>query len=153
MKNIKQIFHILSYLQYPFLLIGLYFLFKPFFHGFNYAFSNPEFLFKTYNNMLIFYGLTLSFASMQDSTKTSLRYEKKIWQNPKKARIIITSTIFTMIIFFIAGILGFIVKESAIKEFSYGSLILAIGLLGYLKFQIEMYEHHKKVKKGIITTS
>lgn len=97
--------------------------------------------------MLIFFGLTLSFASMQDPTKTSLRYEKKIWHNPKKAKFIITSTISTMIIFFIAGTFGFIVKENVIKEFSYGSLILAIGLLGYLKFQIELFENHKKVKK------
>lgn len=97
--------------------------------------------------MLIFFGLSLSFASMQDSTKTSLRYEKKIWQNPKKAKIIIRSTITTMIIFLVAGMLGFIVKENVIKEFSYGSIILAIGLLGYLKFQMELFENHKKVKK------
>ncbi|MGI6048845.1 MAG: hypothetical protein ACOYEG_12720 [Petrimonas sp.] len=147
MKNVKQIFHLLSYLQYPFLLIGLFLLIKPFFRGFDYVSSNPEFLFKTYNNVLIFFGLTLSFASLQDSTKTSLRYEKQMWQNPKKAKFIFIVTIVTMIIFFISGMLGFIIKENAFKEFSYGSLILAIGLLGYLKLQMEIYENHKKIKK------
>ena len=44
----------------------------------------------------------------------------------------------------LAGIFGFIMKENIFKEFSYGSLILAIGLLGYLKLQIEMYENHQK---------
>ncbi len=144
MKNFKQVFHALSYLQYPFLLIGLFLLFKPFFRGFDYLFSNPEFLFKTYSNVLIFFGLTLSFASLQDSGKTSLRYEKRIWQNPKRAKVLIIVTIFTIVIFFFAGIFGFIMKENIFKEFSYGSLILAIGLLGYLKLQIEMYENHKK---------
>lgn len=147
MKNIKQIFHLLSYLQYPFWLIGLFLLFKPFFRGFDYVFSNPEFLFKTYNNVLIFFGLTLSFASMQDPTKTSLRYEKKIWQNPKKAKALFIVTTVTMIIFFLTGMLGFFTKENGLKEFSYGSLILAIGLLGYLKLQMEIYENHKKIKK------
>ena len=147
MKNIKQIFHLLSYLQYPFLLIGLFLLFKPFFRGFDYLFSNTEFFFKTYNNVLILFGLTLSFAALQDSTKTSLRYEKKIWQNPKKAKVIFIFTIVTITLFFIAGMLGFFSKENTFKEFSSGSLILAIGLLGYLKLQIEIYENHKIIKK------
>lgn len=78
MKNINQIFHNLSYVQYPLLLIGLFLVVKPFFKGFDYLSSNPETLFRTYNYALLFFGLTLSFASLQDSRKTSLKYEKKI---------------------------------------------------------------------------
>ncbi len=145
MKNMKQIFHTLSYLQYPFLLIGLFLIIKPFFKGFEFLSANSAYLFQTYNNALIFLGLALSFASLQDPAKTSLRYEKKVWRNPKKAKIIFIFTIFTMLIFFISGALGFIVKENVIKEFSYGSIILAIGLLGYLKLQIDIFENHKEI--------
>lgn len=144
MKNIKQIFHTLSYLQYPLLVIGLYLIVKPVFKGFDFLSSNPEYLFQTYNNALIFLGITLSFASLQDPSKTSLSYEKNIWKSPKKAKIIFFFTISTIVVFFTAGILGFLVTESVIKEFSYGSLILAIGLLGYLKLQIDIFENHKE---------
>lgn len=144
MKNIKQTFHTLSYLQYPLLLIGLFLLIKPFFRGFDYLSSNPEYLFKTYNYALIFFGITLSFAALQNPSKTSFKYEKRIWENPKKAKIILIFTFATMIIFFIAGLLGFILKENVIREFSYGSIILAIGLLGYLKLQMEIFENHQE---------
>ena len=78
MKNTKQIFHTLSYIQYPLLLIGLFLISKPFFQGFEFLSSNAEYLFQSYNKALIFLGLALSFASLQDVSKTSLRYEKKI---------------------------------------------------------------------------
>ena len=138
-----------SYIQYPLLLIGLFLIAKPFFKGFEFLSSNSEYLFQSYNNALIFLGLALSFASLQDASKTSLKYEKKIWRNPKKAKIIFIITLFTLFVFFIGGMLGFIVKESVIKEFSYGSIILAIGLLGYLKLQTEIFEQHqsKRVNK------
>lgn len=146
MKNINQIFHNLSYVQYPLLLIGLFLVVKPFFKGFDYLSSNPETLFRTYNYALLFFGLTLSFASLQDSRKTSLKYEKKIWRNQKSAKVIILFTLITIIIFLTAGLWGFIAKESLIKEFSYGSIVLAIGLLGYLKLQIEIFENHRGKK-------
>ena len=34
-------------------------------------------------------------------------------------------------------------KDSFVKDFAYGSIVLAVGLLGYLKLQMEMYENHK----------
>ncbi len=142
-KNIKQVFHTLSYIQYPLLIIGLFLIIKPLFQGFDYLSSNPEYLFRTYNYALIFLGLTLSFGSLQDPSKTSLKYEKKIWKNPKRARINILFTLFTMFIFLIAGLLGFIMNENVIREFSYGSIVLAIGLLGYLKLQMEILENHQ----------
>lgn len=143
MKDMKQFFHILSYMQYPLLLIGLFLIIKPLFKGFDYLSANPEYLFGTYNNALIFLGLTMSFASLQDPAKTTLKYERKRWKNPKKAKTSILYTLVTIVVFLIAGLLGFIMQESFIKEFSYGSIILAIGLIGYLKLQMEMFENQK----------
>lgn len=146
MNNIKQLFHTLSYLQYPLLLIGLFLVVKPLFKGFNFLSENPEYLFRTYNYALLFFGLTLSVAALQNSRKTSLKYEKRIWRKPKSAKVIILFTLITTIIFFAAGLWGFMAKESIVKEFSYGSIVLAIGLLGYLKLQIEIFENHREVK-------
>lgn len=147
MQKPKQIFHSLSYLQYPLLVIGLYLIVKPVFKGYDFLSENPEYLFQNYNNALIFLGLTLSFASLQDASKTSLSYEKKIWRNPKKAKTIFFFTLFTLAVFCFAGIVGFLAKESVMKEFSYGSIILSVGLLGYLKLQMEIFEHHSQIKE------
>ena len=144
MKNIKKLFHRLSYLQYPLVLIAFILLIKPLFKGFDYLSSNPEYLFNTYSNALIFFGVTLSFSALQDPTRTSLRLEKKIWQNPKKAKLHLSITLITTFIFFASGLLGFIMSGSSQREFAYGSIVLAIGLLGYLKFQIEVFEIHKE---------
>lgn len=143
MKNIKKIFHRLSYLQYPLLLAAFYFLIKPLFKGFDYLSANPEYLFNTYSNALILFGVTLSFSALQDPSRTSLRFEKKIWENPKKAKLFLSVTLITTLIFFTAGLLGFWMSGSSQKEFALGSIVLGIGLLGYLKFQIELFETHK----------
>ena len=144
MKSIKKLFHGLSYLQYPLVLIAFILLIKPLFKGFDYLSSNPEYLFDTYSYALIFFGVTLSFSALQDPTRTSLRFEKKIWQNPKKAKVHLSITLITTFIFFASGLLGFIMSGSSQREFAFGSIVLAIGLLSYLKFQIELFEIHKE---------
>lgn len=155
MNKIKQLFHLLSYLQYPLLVVGLFLIMKPLFRGFDYVVSNPEYLFQIYNYALIFLGLALGFASLQDSTKTTLKYERKIWRDSKKAKRTMVVTIFTMFVFLFAGVFGFIMKDTLIEEFAYGSIVLAVGLLGYLKLQMEMYENHSSdsLKKSKRTDS
>jgi len=146
----KRVFHILSYFQYPLLLFGLYFFIRPIIHGYDYISSNLEYIFSLYNNGLIFFGVALSFSTLQDSTKTSLRFEKRVWQSPKKGKLFIVLTMILILIFFIYGFIGYFgihEKIKVIKEFSYGSIVLAIGLVGYLKLQIEMYDNHRKDKK------
>ena len=124
MKNIKEIFHILSYLQYPLLLIALYFSIKPYFNGLEYFIENLNILFENYNYFLIFMGLAISFSTLQDTTKTSLKFEKKIWESPKKGKrlIVIISLATFMILAY--GIFGyFITNNENIKKLSIGFLI------------------------------
>lgn len=144
MNRIKDFFHLLSYLQFPFLAVGLFLIVKPLIKGFDFISSNPEYLFRNYNFAFIFLGLALGFASLQDSTKTTLKYEKKIWRDQKKAKRIIIITIATMLLFLFAGVFGFLMQDSVIREFAYGSIVLAVGLLGYLKLQMEMYENQSR---------
>ena len=149
MERIKKIFHILSYIQYPLLIWGLYFTIKPFFRGFEYLSTNQDYFFSSYNNALILFGVALSFSSLQDSNKTSLKLEKKIYSNPKKGRFAILLTMIMVLVFFSYGFIGYFglfEKSNMINEFSYGSIILGIGLVGYLKLQIEIFDNHRKDK-------
>lgn len=141
-ERFKESFSCIKLYSISFIIDRTFFTNQSLFKRIWLCFPASGIYFQNYNSALVFFGLTLSFAALQDSQKTSLRYEKRIWSNPKKARTVIFFTLFTMALFFITGLLGFIVKESIIKEFAYGSLVLAIGLLGYFKLQMVIFENH-----------
>ncbi len=148
MKNIRQLFHLLSYFQYPLVLIAFFLLIKPLLKGFEYLSLHPEYLFDTYSIALTFLGLSLSFSALQDPDKTSLWFERTIWKNSRKAKGILFTTMGTSLIFFAAGLFAFIASESFKKEFAYGSIVLAIGLLGYLKFQLDIFDKYRKERES-----
>jgi magnesium-transporting ATPase (P-type) len=139
--NFKTLFHYISYLQYPLMLIGLYFAFKPYFLGIEQLRENPDLIFKNLNSLLIFMGLGVSFSSLQDTTKTQNKFSEKIWKNPKKGKL--------MIVFFLTfGLIGYyFAKVGVLKELSIGIIVLGLGMFGFLKAAIEMFENHRTDKK------
>jgi hypothetical protein len=72
MKETKLIFHYISYLQYPLMMIAMLFALKPYIFGF-------ETLFSDFNKMLVFMGLGISFSTLQDTTKTQNKLSLKIY--------------------------------------------------------------------------
>lgn len=144
MKNAKQIFHILSYLQYPLLILVMYFSMKPYLNGFDYMKENFNSVIKDYNYVLIFMGLTISFSTLQDTTKTSLKFEKKIWENPKKGKLFVIMISILTFISISFGIFGYFISTNEnVQEISFGSIVLGIGLLGFLKTAVEVFENHR----------
>ncbi|WP_111708750.1 hypothetical protein [Lutibacter citreus] len=147
MKSTRQIFHILSYLQYPLLILAIYFSIKPYFNGMEYLIENISILFENYNYLFIFFGLAISFSTLQDTSKTSLKFEKKIWENPKKGKIIIIMISMTTFLILSFGIFGyFITKNENINELSFGAIVLGIGLIGFLKTAVETFDNHRNDK-------
>ena len=146
--NFKTLFHYISFLQYPLMLIGLYFAFKPYFLGIEQLRENPDLIFKNLNSLLIFMGLGVSFSSLQDTTKTQNKFSEKIWKNPKKGKIMI-AFISLMILFFLTfGLIGYyFAKVGVLKELSIGIIVLGLGMFGFLKAAIEMFENHRTDKK------
>jgi magnesium-transporting ATPase (P-type) len=146
--NFKTLFHYISYLQYPLMLIGLYFAFKPYLLGIEQLRENPDLIFKNLNSLLIFMGLGVSFSSLQDTTKTQNKFSEKIWKNPKKGKLMIAS-ISLMILFFLTfGLIGYyFAKVGVLKELSIGIIVLGLGMFGFLKAAIEMFENHRTDKK------
>ncbi len=145
--KIKKLFQIISYLQYPLMLLALFFSIKPYFNGIDYLINNIETLFEDYNYVLIFMGLGISFSTLQDTTKTQNKLSKKIWENPKKGEkmiAIISGLVFLVLSY---GIFGYFITENQkIKELSFGAIVFGIGLIGFLKTAIEVFENHRKDK-------
>lgn len=137
MFNPRNIFQKISYLQYPILLIGIFYIFKPIIYGF-------ENMWEDYNYALIFYGLGISFSTLQDTTKTQNKFSRKIWENPKKGKAALVSIGLMALFFLVMGLSGIYFSESEIlKQLSFGLIVLGIGVIGLLKTAVEMFENHR----------
>lgn len=138
--KIKLIFHYISYLQYPLMIVAIFFVLKPYFNGF----ENTNEIFKDLNSMLVFMGLGISFSTLQDTSKTQNKMSEKVWKNPKKGKkAILAISIMTFFIIIIGLVAYFSASDSTLKELSIGIIVLGIGLVGLLKTAIEMFENHR----------
>lgn len=139
MGKVKQIFQVISYLQYPLMLVGLGWMVNPYFAGF-------DTFWTSLNNALVFIGLGISFSTLQDTTKTQNNFSKKIWEDPRKGMLALIVISGTTLVFLAVGMFGFFLSEGGIlKEVSFGTLMLGLGYVGLLKTAIEMHDHHRVV--------
>ncbi|MBZ9629702.1 hypothetical protein LB465_02840 [Salegentibacter sp. LM13S] len=146
--KVKSAFQIISYLQYPLMLLALFFVIKPYLNGLDNFKNNLDILFLNYNKALIFLGLAISFSTLQDTTKTQNNFSKKIWINPKKGKVmILLLTLITFSTLALGIFLYFFVSNNKLNELSFGVIVLGIGLIGFLKTAIEVFENHRIDKK------
>jgi uncharacterized BrkB/YihY/UPF0761 family membrane protein len=117
-------------------------------NGIEFLKQNPNSFFLNYNNALIFFGLAFSFSTLQDTTKTQNNYSKKIWTNPKKGKkMIFLISLVTFSTLLLGIFLYFFSENDKLKELSFGVIVLGIGLIGFLKSGIEVFENHRSDKK------
>lgn len=144
--NFKTLFHYVSYIQYPLMLIALYFVLSSYFYGI----ESTELIFKNLNLMLIFMGLAISFSTLQDTNKTQNKFSKKIWESPKKGKVALVCLCVLCLFLIICGLYGFLnTNDDVLKEISLGIIVLGIGMIGMLKTAIEMFENHRKDKNTV----
>lgn len=131
------------------MLVGAYFVIKPYFLEADQLKENPKMVFEQLNSMLIFMGLALSFSSLQDTSKTQNNFSKKIWESPKKGKLFIVIICCQILGTLIFGLVGyFIAEDGMIKELSIGAIVLGLGMFGFLKGMIELFENHRLDKKA-----
>ena len=129
------------------MVLALFFSIKPYLGGIENLAKNPSILLENYNYTLIFLGLGISFSSLQDTTKTQNDFSKKIWENPKKGKRAIILICFMLVLFLSYGMFGYFITENdRIKELSFGSIVFSIGLIGFLKTALEVFENHRTDK-------
>ncbi len=147
--NFKLVFQYISYLQYPLMLIALYFAFSPYLSGLEKLRENPSLLFDNLNSALIFMGLGISFSSLQDTTKTQNKFSLTVWESPKKGKIAIILMCMMILLFLLFGLIGYFSSEKGVlKDMSVGIIVLGLGMFGFLKSAIEMFENHRKDKSN-----
>jgi hypothetical protein len=135
MDKIKQVFHLLSYLQYPAMITALFYILKPFIDGVHVDLENL-------NNALVFVGLGISLSTLQDTTKTQNKLFKLILKNPIKGKTIVILMSVSTFLILVLGILGiFFLGNQVLNELYFGLILLGVGLIGFLKSAIEITEN------------
>lgn len=140
MPNVTRLFHAVSYLQYPLLLVSLFYVIQPCFTGF-------DGFWQSLNKALIFAGLAISFSTLQDTTTTQNTFSRNIWQDPRKGKqaLVLIALMATMML--VVGLYGFLASTGGIvQDVAIGLLMLGIGYIGLLKAAVEMYENHRTDK-------
>lgn len=144
MNIFKNLFHKISYLQYPLVAVSLYFYVL-----FIMSMMKDSMQWAHLNSALVFYGISISLSTLQDTTKTQNNFSKKIWEHPKKGIIALALFFFLALTFMAAGLMGFLYSSESIhKEISFGLIVLSIGLIGLLKSAMEMFDNHRLDKKS-----
>lgn len=140
MLNAKDLFHKISYLQYPLMLVGLYYAVRPYIVGF-------DMLWDSLNNLLIFMGLGISFSTLQDTSKVQNEASRRVWEDPKKGKAFLTFMSIATLVFIVLGLVGYFAAPNKIlQELSFGLIVLGIGFMGMVKSAVEMFENHRKDK-------
>lgn len=137
MSNTALLFHRISYLQYPCMLLALFLV--------SYSIiTDIQTIFYYFNHALVFMGLGVSFSTLQDTTTTQNEISRKVWVDPVKGKRMITVSGITTFTFILLGITGLLSSpDSIIRQLSLGFIAFGIGLIGMLKAMIEMFENHR----------
>lgn len=135
--NTRDLLHKISYLQYPLMVIAVVYAIKPYIYGFDTIWEN-------YNFMLIFGGLGVSLSTLQDTTKTQNNISKRIWENPKKGKMMLAVIGSTAMFLILIGLFGmYAASNEIIQQIAIGTIVFGIGLIGMLKAAMEMFENHR----------
>ncbi len=137
----RNVFQIVSYLQYPLMLVALAYAAKP-------AVTGLDGILDDANYALLYMGIGIGLSSLQDPTRTQNEISRKVWQNPRKGMLMLWILALYAFGMIAAGLLGsYLSSTSAIHQLSLGLFSVGLGMIGLLKTAIEMFEHHRLDKK------
>jgi len=138
----RQFFQWLSYLQYPALLVAFAYAARPLFTG-------MEGMLDAYNNALLYAGVGVGMSSLQDPAKTQNKMSKKVWQDPRKGRLLLWLISAQALLPIVLGLVGAaLATNTALSQLALGLVAFGLGMIGLLKTAIEMREHHRLDKQS-----
>jgi hypothetical protein len=144
MKDPKRLFTIASYLQYPFMLLGLFFCYKPIIEDFRGVIAHIDVYIVEFNRALVFLGVGISFSTLQDTTKVQNRLSQWVYDSPRRTTIFLGMFIVQAVLSITLGLMGQFGSNKFLQELSFGFISLGVGILGMLKAAIEMADYQRK---------
>jgi Ni,Fe-hydrogenase I cytochrome b subunit len=142
MQNVLKVFHYLGYVGVPLLLVGLFFIYRPFFMPEEY-----DSLRDISMGMLVM-GFAVGLTSLRDHTKIN-KLSHMILSRPNFIR----GFILTLGLIMIAGCIFsiyfiYVSDKPGIREASIGIMSLCLGGFGVLKTMISMVRDYESGKLG-----
>ena len=135
MPNYKEIFHRISHVQYPLLILGLFYAYKPLIFG-------NENIWQDYNYCLVYMGIAISFTSLSE-TKRQSKWAEKLYKNKKFMKGFFIYLLCLILFLFALGFYSLYQdKVEALKELALGIIVLGIGVMGILRMSIEITEYY-----------
>ena len=129
--NYNKIFAIISYLQYPVIMVGVYYTFL-----------------QDFDKVLIFMGLGIGFATLEDTSKTQTKLDKIVFEHPKMGKIFLGFISIMTLLAIGYGAFGYLFSDTEkAKDLSVGFIVFGIGMIGLLKTGSEMFDNQRKDKK------
>lgn len=144
MNDPKRLFHLVSYLQYPCMLLGLFYCYKPVITNLEGFMNNIDALLVEFNKALVFIGLGTSLSTLQDTTKVQNKFSQRIYDNPRKTKFFLWIMMIQSVIYITLGLIGLFGSIKFLQELSFGLIALGVGFIGMLKSAIEMADYQRK---------
>ncbi len=144
MNDPKRLFHLVSYLQYPCMLLGLFYCYKPVITNLEGFMNNIDALLVEFNKALVFIGLGTSLSTLQDTTKVQNKFSQRIYDNPRKTKFFLWIMMIQAVIYITLGLIGLFGSIKFLQELSFGLIALGVGFIGMLKSAIEMADYQRK---------
>lgn len=132
----RQLFQVASYLQYPFMLLALAYVIRPYTNGFSTIFADL-------NLAMLHAGIGIGFSSLQDPTTTQNEVSRRVWEDPRKGSRMIGFIAAAVVLSLGSGVAGLYLGGARWSQLAMGLVGLGLGMFALLKTAIEMFEHHR----------
>ncbi|WP_394003215.1 hypothetical protein ACF3M1_01380 [Luteimonas sp. WGS1318] len=140
----RNVFQWMSYLQYPALLVALYFSVRVGIAATDVARSGWGGVYEAANMVLLHGGIGIGLSSLQDPTRTQNTVSRRIWEHPRKGRWmlgLLAAYAFGAMTLGLAG--AYMSGDPVLSQLSLGLLAFGLGMVGLLRTAMEMREHHR----------
>lgn len=136
-QGARALFQVLSYLQYPAMVVAAVYAAKPLFNG-------MAGMYDDWNYALLYAGVGVGLSSLQDPARTHNTISRKVWQDPRKGRLMLWLLSIEALLPIAVGLVGaYLASSTALNQLSLGLVAFGLGMVGLLKTALEMFEHHR----------
>lgn len=140
----RRVFQWLSYLQYPALLVALYFSVRAGVAIGSVERSGWGGVYEAANMALLHAGIGIGLSSLQDPSKTQNAVSRRVWEDPRKGRWMLGLIAAYALGAMTLGLVGaYVSGDPVLNQLSLGLLAFGLGMVGLLRTAMEMREHHR----------
>jgi MFS family permease len=116
------------------MLIALYYAIQPYFSG-----TGTDLV--SLNNAMVFVGLGISLATLQDPSRSQNKVFRYISEHPGHGKRMIALMAVITLFIMIFGLIGFFQeKNQTLNELYFGFFLLGVGLIGFIKGAVDVMD-------------